>query len=245
MLEAEKATSPDGRFVATLSTTYFQTLGVGTEDMNATVEVRSSETGELVHEATWVYERNKQMVERGREVTGIAFDERGSLHVGARDESIETITLPAPGELSALQVVNRTTAALAVAFPDRAALLCDQVLVLFSSECGPSYCSLCHPRPDPLYALVCRSCERICARRFVAIGTLPSLAMVVAEATRAVAAHATDAGVITNMLSARAAAVPTDAKCVLCDERPAPDPRDLWSPGGRACAECLGKYAKA
>lgn len=242
MLQAEKATSPDGRFVATLTTQYFQTLGIGTEDMNATVEVIDAATGELVWTEDWTFERNKRFVETGREVTGIAFDASGNLQVGDRDEHIETIVLPGPGEISSQQLLRRTESALSAAFPDRAVLLVDAVRTLFWGA-GASLCRACGPlreRTPGIY--VCSSCEALFDRRVIA-GTPPVLAMAVAEAVRAVAAHAPDADLVSGMLSARAALVPAISVCPVCNEDPAVDPLDIRSPVGRACATCVRYYS--
>ena len=241
MLQAEKATSPDGRFIATLTTQYFQTLGVGTEDMTATVEVRDAATGELVWREYSYFERNKRLVESGREVTGIAFDANGDLQVGDRDEHIETIVLPAPGELSTQQVGRRSESALAAAFPDRAGPLRDAVEVLFwgIGFSGSSGCRACSPPRERTPGIfVCSACADLFDRR-VAAGTPPVLAMAIAEVSRAVAAHAADPDVVVAMLSAREALVPAASLCTVCNEDPAADPLDVRSPVGRACATCV------
>lgn len=243
MLQAQEAISPDGRRVAKLTTEYFQTLHLGEESMTATVTVTDRETGEPVYVGHFSYDRNRRMVESGHEVTGIAFDGDGTLLVGSRDEHVERVPLPAPGQLSSLQAAARARAALTAAYAERGAVLADVVAALFWD--GGGLCRMCGwVRPQTATVYVCSDCARVCARRIATAGQPPDLSMTLAETERAVSAHAVEPEQVMAALSARAAKVPAGTRCTVCFEDPKPDPLDLWSAVGRACASCIRRHQK-
>lgn len=242
MFSATEAVSPDGRRVAKLTTEYFQTLHFGEESMVATVTVTDRETGEKVYVGRFHYDRDKRFNETGHEVTGIAFESDVLLLVGANDDHVERIPLPAAGDLSTLQVLDRTHAALAAAYGPRAALLSDTIRALYWGD-GTSACRLCCPRERPR-DFVCPNCREVAWRRLFREPHPPDVAMTLSEAGRALVAHAVDPDQVLAALSARASLLPSSPTCTVCGTQPAPSPFDFWSANGRACEACLRTHAK-